>query len=136
MENKKKFLSEDIQKTIILSTAQIAAGYLGNNKVEEKNISSIVESIYSSLVSISDKTASYALDPIVNPADSVKPDYIICLEDGKKLKMLKRYLKAKYNMTETEYKQKWGLPRDYPMIAPNYAKKRSQLAKKSGLGKK
>ena len=136
MENKKKFLSEDIQKTIILSTAQIAAGYLGNNKVEEKNISSIVESIYSSLVSISDKTASYALDPIVNPSDSVKPDYIICLEDGKKLKMLKRYLKAKYNMTETEYKQKWGLPRDYPMIAPNYAKKRSQLAKKSGLGKK
>ena len=136
MENKKKFLSEDIQKTIILSTAQIAAGYLGNNKVEEKNISSIVESIYSSLVSISDKPASYALDPIVNPSDSVKPDYIICLEDGKKLKMLKRYLKAKYNMTETEYKQKWGLPRDYPMIAPNYAKKRSQLAKKSGLGKK
>ena len=136
MENKKKFLSEDIQKTIILSTAQIAAGYLGNNKVEEKNISSIVESIYSSLVSISDKTASYALDPIVNPSVSVKPDYIICLEDGKKLKMLKRYLKAKYNMTETEYKQKWGLPRDYPMIAPNYAKKRSQLAKKSGLGKK
>ena len=136
MPEQKKFLSEDIQKTILNATAQIASGYFSNNKVEDSKITGIVESIYSHLVSISDKTASYALTPFINPKDSIKPDYIICLEDGKKLKMLKRYLKAKYNMTEAEYKEKWGLPRDYPMVAPNYAKKRSSLAKKSRLGQR
>ena len=73
---------------------------------------------------------------LIQKIKSVKPDYIVCLEDGKKLKMLKRYLKAKYNMTEVEYKEKWGLPKDYPMVAPNYAKKRSNLAKKSGFGQR
>ena len=136
MTNQKKFLSETVQTAILNATAQIAAGYFSNNKVEEKKITEIVENIYSNLVSVSDKTLSYALEPFVNPDNSVKPDYIICLEDGKKLKMLKRYLKAKYNMTEAEYKEKWGLPRNYPMVAPNYAKKRSQLAKKSGLGQR
>lgn len=136
MKSQTKFLSEDIQKTIIKATGQISAGYFSNNKVEETKITSVIENIYSCLVSISDKTASYALEPFVEIKDSIKPDYIICLEDGKKLKMLKRYLKAKYNMTESEYKEKWGLPRDYPMIAPNYAKKRSLLAKKSGLGQR
>ncbi len=136
MTQQKKFLSEPIQTAILNATAQIAAGYFSNNKVEEKKIAEIIEDIYSNLVSISDKTSSYALEPFVDPDNSVKPDYIICLEDGKKLKMLKRYLKAKYNMTEAEYKEKWGLPKNYPMVAPNYAKKRSQLAKKSGLGQR
>ncbi len=136
MTQSKKFLSEAVQTTILNATAQIAAGYFSNNKVDEEKIIDIVENIYSNLVSISDKTSSYALEPFVNPDDSVKPDYIICLEDGKKLKMLKRYLKAKYNMTEAEYKEKWGLPKNYPMVAPNYAKKRSQLAKKTGLGQR
>ena len=136
MKEQKKFLSEDIQKTILKATAKIAAGYFSNNKVEEAKITAIVENIYSNLVSISDKTSAYALEPYVDVKDSVKPDYIVCLEDGKKLKMLKRYLKAKFGMTETEYKEKWGLPKDYPMVAPNYAKKRSSLAKKSGLGKR
>ena len=136
MTQSKKILSEAVQTTILNATAQIAAGYFSNNKVDEKKIIDIIENIYSNLVSISDKTSSYALEPFVNPDDSVKPDYIICLEDGKKLKMLKRYLKAKYNMTEAEYKEKWGLPKNYPMVAPNYAKKRSQLAKKTGLGQR
>ena len=136
MTQSKKFLSEAVQTTILNATAQIAAGYFSNNKVDEEKIIDIVENIYSNLVSIFDKTSSYALEPFVNPDDSVKPDYIICLEDGKKLKMLKRYLKAKYNMTEAEYKEKWGLPKNYPMVAPNYAKKRSQLAKKTGLGQR
>ena len=136
MTTQTKHLSEDMQKIIIESTAKITAGYFSNNEVKENKISSIIENVYSTLVSISDKTSSYALTPFVDIKDSVKPDYIVCLEDGKKLKMLKRYLKAKFNMSESEYKEKWGLPRDYPMIAPNYAKKRSMLAKKSGLGQR
>ena len=136
MTEQKKFLSEELQKSILEATAKIASGYFSNNKVEENKIVSIVESIYSNLVSISDKTASYALKPFVDIKNSVKPDYLVCLEDGKKLKMLKRYLKARYNMSESEYKEKWGLPKDYPMVAPNYAKKRSNLAKKSGLGQR
>ncbi|MCR5506270.1 MAG: MucR family transcriptional regulator [bacterium] len=125
-----------MQKTIIKATAKITAGYFKSNKVEPEKITDIIENIYSHLISISDKTTSYTLNPFVDPKDSVKPDYIVCLEDGKKLKMLKRYLKAKYNMTEVEYKEKWGLPKDYPMVAPNYAKKRSNLAKKSGFGQR
>ncbi len=136
MTTQTKHLSEDMQKVILKSTAKITAGYFSNNEVKENKISSIIENVYSTLVSISDKTSSYALTPFVDIKDSVKPDYIVCLEDGKKLKMLKRYLKAKFNMSESEYKEKWGLPRDYPMIAPNYAKKRSMLAKKSGLGQR
>ena len=136
MTTQTKHLSEDMQKVIIESTAKITAGYFSNNEVKENKVSSIIENVYSTLVSISDKTSSYALTPFVDIKDSVKPDYIVCLEDGKKLKMLKRYLKAKFNMSESEYKEKWGLPRDYPMIAPNYAKKRSMLAKKSGLGQR
>ena len=136
MTEQKKFLSEELQKSILEATAKIASGYFSNNKVEENKIVSIVESIYSNLVSISDKTASYALKPFVDIKNSVKPDYLVCLEDGKKLKMLKRYLKARYNMSESEYKEKWGLPKDYPMVAPNYAKKSSNLAKKSGLGQR
>jgi len=136
MTPQKKFLSETVQTAILNATAQITAGYFSNNKVDENKMIEIIENVYSNLVSISDKTSSYALEPFVDPNNSVKPDYIICLEDGKKLKMLKRYLKAKYNMTEAEYKEKWGLPRNYPMVAPNYAKKRSQLAKKSGLGQR
>lgn len=136
MQEQKNFLSEDIQKTIIESTSKIASGYFSNNKVDEGKITSIIENIYSSLVSVCDKTKSYTLKPFVEIENSVKSDYIVCLEDGKKLKMLKRYLKTKYNMTEAEYRQKWGLSRDYPMIAPNYAKKRSAIAKKSGLGQR
>lgn len=136
MQEQKNFLSEDIQKTIIESTSKIASGYFSNNKVDEGKITSIIENIYSSLVSVCDKTKSYTLKPFVEIENSVKPDYIVCLEDGKKLKMLKRYLKTKYSMTEAEYRQKWGLSRDYPMIAPNYAKKRSAIAKKSGLGQR
>ena len=136
MTTQTKHLSEDMQKVILKSTAKITAGYFSNNEVKENKISSIIENVYSTLVSISDKTSSYALTPFVDIKDSVKPDYIVCLEDGKKLKMLKRYLKAKFNMSESEYKEKWRLPRDYPMIAPNYTKKRSMLAKKSGLGQR
>ncbi len=135
MNEKINKLSEDMQKTIVNATANIANGYFSNNKTDTTEISPIVENIYKTLVSITSKTSSYSIDPFISPDKSITPDFIICLEDGKKLKMLKRYIKSKYNMTEKEYKEKWGLPRDYPMIAPNYAKKRSELAKNSGLGK-
>lgn len=136
MSEKNTNLSEDLMKTLIQSTATIASGYFSNNRVDDNKIPSIIESVYASLVSTMEKSSSYALKPVIDPKDSVHPDYIICLEDGKKLKMLKRYLKTKFGMTEAEYREKWGLPRDYPMIAPNYAKRRSSIAKKTGLGKK
>lgn len=135
MDKIQKNISENLKLAIISATSQITSSYVANNKIEKTEIPSLIENIYSNLISITDKTSSYTLAPFVDIKDSVHPEYIICLEDGKKLKMLKRYLKTKYNMTDKEYREKWGLSNDYPMIAPNYAKTRSTLAKKSGLGK-
>ena len=129
-------IPEDTKKTLIDATAKIASGYFSNNHVEEDQIQNVIEKVYSGLVATMEKSASYMLKPVIDPKDSVHPDYIICLEDGKKLKMLRRYIKTKFGMSEAEYKEKWGLSRDYPMIAPNYAKRRSVIAKKTGLGKK
>jgi predicted transcriptional regulator len=135
VENKKN-LSEETLRAIISATAAIVGGYVENNKVGGNKIGPVIDEVYGALVNAANKTGSYALEPAVAVADSVKPEYIVCLEDGKKLKMLKRYLKTKHNMSAADYREKWNLPNDYPMIAPNYAKKRSALAKKSGLGKK
>ena len=134
--NQDTAITEDLMKTLLQSTATITSGYFANNRVDYDKVPSIIESVYASLVSTMEKSSSYALKPVISPSDSIHPDYIICLEDGKKLKMLRRYLKTKFGMTEAEYREKWGLPRDYPMIAPNYAKRRSAIAKKTGLGKK
>ena len=109
-----------------MATAQVCAG-LG----DKKNIGEVIERVYKVFKSLDVDTGSAQ-----RIAESVCDDYIVCLEDGKKLKMLKRYLKAKYKMSEDQYRAKWGLPADYPMVAPKYAMVRSALAKKSGLGKK
>ncbi|MBD5398689.1 MucR family transcriptional regulator [bacterium] len=135
MNKTTKNISENLQLSIISATSQIVSSYISNNTMEKNDIPNLIETVYSNLIFITDKTSAYTLEPSVDIKDSIHPEYLVCLEDGKKLKMLKRYLKTKYNMTDVEYREKWALPPDYPMIAPNYAKKRSSLAKKTGLGK-
>jgi len=118
-------------------TADIVSAYVSNNSVPAVDLASLISQVHGAL----QKTAGSApepeaepLKPAISVKKSVTPDYIICLEDGKKFKSLKRHLRTHYNMTPEEYREKWGLPADYPMVAPNYASARSQLAKKMGLG--
>ena len=116
--------------------AQIVAGYAANNKVDD--LPALMRQVYDALVKIDaakdEPAQNNGLQPAVPVSKSVMPDYLVCLEDGKKMKMLKRYLKTAYNMTPEDYRAKWNLPEDYPMVAPNYAEKRSHLAKAIGLG--
>ena len=118
-------------------TSEIVAAHVSNNTLAVNDLPQLIQDVYSTLASVGERE-SFAERP--HPAISIKksitPDFIVCLEDGKKLKMLKRHLKTAYNMTPDEYRQRWSLPRDYPMVAPNYAKHRSELAKEIGLGKK
>ena len=119
-------------------TSDIVAAHVSNNPVPLGELQGLIQTVYSTLSGLNAPVAEpeVELKPAVNPKKSVTDDYIICLEDGKKLKMLKRHLKTAYDMSPEEYRAKWGLPHDYPMVAPNYAKKRQQLAKKIGLGRK
>ncbi|MBX5454570.1 MAG: MucR family transcriptional regulator [Acidobacteriia bacterium] len=119
-------------------TAQIVAAHLANNSVPLDALPTLIQEVYKTLANIGKEQPSVPdrPQPAVPIRRSVFPDYIICLEDGKKLKMLKRHLKTAYNMTPEQYRERWGLPADYPMVAPNYAKHRSSLAKKIGLGKR
>lgn len=118
-------------------TTDIVSSHAGNNTVAPAELPQLIQSVYQTLAGIGG-AAEQAEKP--RPAVAVKksifPDYIVCLEDGKKLKMLKRHLRTAYNMTPEQYRERWGLPADYPMVAPNYAKHRSSLAKKIGLGKR
>lgn len=123
------------ENPVLGATADIVSSYLLNHKVEVEHLDALIQRVFSSVNSLGDSTSS-SLKPVVDVKASITPDFIICLEDGKKLKMLKRYLKTNYNMTPEEYKKRWSLPATYPMVAPNYAKKRSTLAKQIGLGKK
>jgi len=128
----------DDQSSILLGlTADVVAAYVGNNTVAVDQLPDIVVSVHSTLRRLGDNDTE--VDEILKPAVSIKKsvtdDYIICLEDGKKLKMLKRYLRTHFNLSPEEYRRRWNLPADYPMVAPNYAKKRSAFAKKIGLGK-
>jgi predicted transcriptional regulator len=119
-------------------TADIVAAYVSNNPVPVSEVPAMIKSVHGTLgglTGISQGETTAAQKPVVPVKRSVTPDYIICLEDGKKLKMLKRYLRSNYNMTPEEYRAKWGLPADYPMVAPNYAAQRSEFAKKIGLGR-
>ncbi len=118
-------------------TVEIVTSYLTRNKVEADEIIKIIEDVYNSVSDIEDSLRQKAVKvkPAVAVQESVFDDYIICLEDGRRLKTLKKHLKAVYNMTPEEYRQKWGLPSNYPMVAPAYAHVRSTLAKASGLGK-
>lgn len=124
-------------KDLLGLTAKVVANHLSNNSVEAKEIPSLIKEVYKTLESLeSDGGAGNdGLKPAVPIKESIKPDYIVCLEDGKRLKMLKRYLRTKFNLTPEEYKKRWSLPPDYPLVAPNYALKRQELAKSIGLGK-
>ena len=118
-------------------TADIVASHVSNNSVAVSDLGNLIEQVYMTLARVSqqDTTAEPARpEPAVAIKKSITPDFIICLEDGKKLKMLKRHLKTAYDMTPEQYRERWGLPADYPMVAPNYASQRRTLAKKIGLG--
>ncbi|WP_043644154.1 MucR family transcriptional regulator [Caenispirillum salinarum] len=116
----------------------VVAAYVSKNSMPGTQIPELIQTVYGALSSLSkpEAAAAEAARPAVPVKKSVTPDYIICLEDGKKLKMLKRHLRTNYNMTPDEYRAKWNLPADYPMVAPNYAQQRSAFAKKIGLGRK
>ena len=118
--------------------SEIVAAYVSNNPIPVSEIPAMIKSVHATLGGLAGGVtteAPTALKPAVAVKKSVTPEYIVCLEDGKKLKMLKRYLRSRYDLTPEEYRAKWGLPADYPMVAPNYAAQRSEFAKKIGLGK-
>jgi len=116
-------------------TSEIVSAHVGNNSVAQTDLPQLIEDVYRTLNFVGERTEpKEKVLPAVPVKKSIEKDYIICLEDGKKLKMLKRHLKTAYNMTPEEYREKWSLPADYPMVAPNYAEHRSNLAKKIGLG--
>jgi predicted transcriptional regulator len=116
-------------------TAQIVASYVGHNNVAAADLPQFMNTIYQGLTRLGQGSVTdNRPEPAVSPKKSVFPDYIVCLEDGKKLKMLKRHLKTSYNLSPEQYRERWALPLDYPMVAPNYAKQRSRLAKQIGLG--
>lgn len=122
---------------LLALTTEIVSAYLSKNSVAATEIPSVIEQVFKTLSTVDADSHIATPDrpqPAVPIKRSVTPDYIICLEDGKKLKMLKRHLKTAYNMSPEEYRERWGLPADYPMVAPNYAKQRSKLAKDIGLG--
>jgi predicted transcriptional regulator len=118
-------------------TADIVSAYVSNNSVPAGDISTLISQVHSALLRVSNgqgEVVSETLKPAVAVKKSITPEYLICLEDGKKFKSLKRHLRTQYNMTPEHYREKWGLPPDYPMVAPKYAEARSQLAKQMGLG--
>ncbi|HWD58748.1 MAG TPA: MucR family transcriptional regulator [Stellaceae bacterium] len=118
-------------------TAEIVAAHVSNNTVAVADLSQLISQVYQSLANIGSAPVpapSVRPQPAVSVKKSIQPDYLVCLEDGKKLKMLKRHLKTAYNMSPEAYRERWGLPNDYPMVAPNYARQRSRLAKEIGLG--
>ena len=128
------------QSDLIALTGQIVAAYVSRNVIPVSDLPTLISTVHQSLINLGkpQEQAEPAADlkPAVPIKKSVHPDHIVCLEDGKKLKMLKRHLATSYGLTPDEYRAKWGLPSDYPMVAPNYAKQRSDLALKLGLGKR
>ena len=128
--------SIDSKETLITLTSDIVAAHVSNNNVEVSDVPTLISTVFNALSALGNDVEAVVErpEPAVSIRASIKPDYIVCLEDGKKLKMLKRHLKTAYNMTPEEYRERWGLPMDYPMVAPNYARQRSKLAKDIGLG--
>jgi len=128
----------DMKETLITLTSDIVAAHVSNNSVTVDDLPSLITNVYGALAGLGEPVAvvEKAPEPAVSIRSSVKPDHIVCLEDGKKLKMLKRHLMTHYNMTPEQYRARWGLPADYPMVAPNYAERRRELAVKIGLGRK
>jgi len=127
----------DNRSELLTLTAEIVAAHIGNNAIENSDVAPLIQSVFDTLCSLgTEDAAPVELTPAVPIKRSVTDDYIICLEDGKKLKMLKRHLMTAYGMTPQAYRAKWGLKADYPMVASNYARMRQELAKKIGLGRK
>ncbi len=125
------------QTELLELTTEIVSAHVMNNTISSSDLTQLIQEVYSTLTQVGAETAPVDKPrPAVPPKKSIFPDHLVCLEDGKKLKMLKRHLKTSYNMTPDEYRERWGLAADYPMVAPNYAKHRSALAKKIGLGTK
>jgi predicted transcriptional regulator len=119
-------------------TTDIVASFVANNKLSPEELTELIRTVHRTLASLSDGSVEKTAErpkPAAPINKSVQHDFIICLEDGKKLKMLKRYLRSTYNMSPDDYRKRWGLPADYPMVAPAYAARRSEFAKKIGLGK-
>ena len=128
----------ELKETLITLTSDIVAAHVSNNDVAVADLPGLITNVYAALANLGEtvEVEEPKPQPAVAIRNSVKPDYIVCLEDGKKLKMLKRYLRTNFDMSPEEYRARWGLPADYPMVAPNYAEKRRDLAKKIGLGRK
>ena len=126
------------QQELIALTADIVSSHVTNNTVAVSDVPELIRKVHDALSGLGDPVPEPVVElvPAVSIRSSVKPDYIVCLEDGKKLKMLKRHLMTSYNLTPDAYRTKWGLPADYPMVAPNYAEARRQLAMDIGLGRK
>ena len=125
------------QDLLRLST-EIVAAYVSRNQVQPGSIGEVVRTVHTAITSLSQPAAAAPVQkqkPAVPVSRSVQPDYIVCLEDGARLKMLKRYLRSRYDLSPEDYRRKWGLPADYPMVAPSYAARRSDFAKKIGLGR-
>jgi predicted transcriptional regulator len=119
---------------LLALTSEIVAAHVANNSVPSAELPKLIQDVHRALSAVATGGAVERPDPAVAVKKSITPDYIVCLEDGKKLKMLKRHLMSSYKLTPEQYRERWGLPHDYPMVAPNYAKHRSHLAKKIGLG--
>ena len=130
--------NEENGEALITLTADIVSAHVSNNSVSVNDLPQLIQNVHSALQGLGGRAEEAAPrpEPAVSIRSSVKPDFIVCLEDGKKLKMLKRHLMTHYQMTPEDYRQKWGLGADYPMVAPNYAEQRRTLAKKIGLGTK
>jgi predicted transcriptional regulator len=134
----------NMHDVLVTATSQIVSAYIINRPTEVVNLNALMADVYATLCSLSAQTPAVATKgptggtrkPVVTVEESVKADYLVCLEDGKRVKMLKRHLKTAYNMSPEQYRARWDLPATYPMVAPNYAKVRSQLAKQIGLGRR
>ena len=127
----------DTKSEIIEMTTDIVSAYVGNNSINAADLPALIQNVHKALsqVTSGEEAAPQApQEPAVSVRKSITPDYLICLEDGRKFKSLKRHLRTKYDMSPEEYRAKWNLPKDYPLVAPNYAKARSDLAKQMGLG--
>jgi predicted transcriptional regulator len=127
----------DDKAEIIEMTTDIVSAYVGNNSVAAADLPSLIQSVHKALSGVStgvEPVEVVTKEPAVSLKKSITPDFLICLEDGRKFKSLKRHLRTKYNMSPEDYRAKWNLPKDYPMVAPNYARARSDLAKQMGLG--
>jgi predicted transcriptional regulator len=131
-------LEIDMKETLITLASDIVAAHVSNNDVAVADLPGLITNVYNALANLGEVVVVEVPkpQPAVAIRNSIKPDYIVCLEDGKRLKMLKRYLRTNYNLSPEEYRARWGLAADYPMVAPNYAEKRRDLAKQIGLGRK